>query len=226
MAKRSPLARRLEQLERFHGPPPPLPTTDPFGLVLWENVAYLAKPDARARAFARLQAEVGLRPADILGAPRSLLLDIAGAGIKREIKAAAMREAAEIVVRELDGDLAQVCSWPVTRAVKMLKKLPAIGEPGAKKILLFSGAQPLFTLESNGLRVLLRLGYGEEAKSYATTYRSVAKAVAAEIVEDVDWLTRAHLLLKKHGEVVCKRSAPACETCPLTEHCAFFARQG
>ena len=34
------------------------------------------------------------------------------------------------------------------------------GEPGAEKVLLFSGSAPVLALDSNALRVLLRLGFG------------------------------------------------------------------
>jgi endonuclease III len=33
---------------------------------------------------------------------------------------------------------------------------------------------------------------------------------------------RAYLLLKKHGQEICKRSKPKCESCPLAAHCAYL----
>ena len=36
-------------------------------------------------------------------------------------------------------------------------------------------------LESNGLRVLVRLGFGEDRKSYAATYKSVREATLEEL---------------------------------------------
>ena len=53
---------------------------------------------------------------------------------------------------------------------------PCSGDPGAEKILLFSRTHSILALDSNGLRVLRRLGYGEERKSYASTYRSAQEA--------------------------------------------------
>ena len=50
-------------------------------------------------------------------------------------------------------------------------QFPMIGEPGAEKILLFSGVLAVLALDSNGVRVLVRLGVGEERKSYAATYK-------------------------------------------------------
>ena len=44
----------------------------------------------------------------------------------------------------------------------MLKKFPAIGDPGVDKILLLTRTEPVMALDSNGLRVLVRLGFGAE----------------------------------------------------------------
>ena len=77
------------------------------------------------------------------------------------------------------------------------------------------------------MRVLVRLGYGKEHKSYAQTYRSVTEAVRAELPRDYNWLIIAHQLLRRHGQETCKRSAPRCEECPLTADCAWYlARWG
>jgi hypothetical protein len=49
-------------------------------------------------------------------------------------------------------DLGAVLDRPQADAIRALKKFPAIGEPGAEKILLFAGKAPILALESNGLR--------------------------------------------------------------------------
>lgn len=216
---RSKLARCLDRLEKFYGPPDRPPAADPFALVLWENVVYLASDEKRARAFETLRGEIGLRPKDILSAPKERLFAIASAGIMPEIKVEAMRDAARIAMA---SDLESIRTLEAARAIRILRKFPSIGEPGAEKILLFSRAQPIFALESNGLRVLVRLGYGKEEKSYQRTYRSVREASATETRPDVDWLIRAHQLLRRHGQEICKRSAPICESCPLQDDCAYF----
>jgi endonuclease III len=191
----------------------------PWLLVLWENVAYLADDDRRAQAFRVLQREVGTRPEQILAAPEETLLAVTGHGIVAEQFAAKLRSCAQLVLQEFDGNLRQVLHWPLAQARKALQKFPGIGEPGAEKILLFTGTAPLFALESNGLRVLLRLGFGEEKKSYSTTYRLVQNDVAPELEEDCAWLIRAHQLLRRHGQELCRRTEPACGDCPLAAEC-------
>jgi endonuclease III len=124
-------------------------------------------------------------------------------------------------LEEFDGDLRPVLKLPLAQAKKALQQFPGIGVPGAEKILLFMKTQPLFALESNGLRVLIRLGFGEEKKSYSTTYRLVQKEVADELDNDYTWLMEAHLLLRRHGQELCKRSEPTCNECPLSADCCF-----
>ncbi|MGZ5380951.1 MAG: hypothetical protein ACXWFQ_03765, partial [Thermoanaerobaculia bacterium] len=94
-------------------------------------------------------------------------------------------------------------------------------EPGADKLLLAAGSAVTLAPDSNGLRVLVRLGYATEDANYAKTYRAVAEAVAPELPDDTAWLVAAHQLLRRHGRETCRRSEPRCEICPLAKGCDF-----
>ena len=146
-----------------------------YEAVLWENVAYLVGDDRRAKAFEVLRTRVGLSPVRILAAGDAL--DSFGDRADR------LREVATIVL-ELGGDLDVVLAGPLAEARRAVKRLPGIGDPGADWLLLLAGKLRTLAPESNALRVLLRLGYGEEKKSYAASYRSVNDAVADELPED------------------------------------------
>jgi endonuclease-3 len=137
-----------------------------------------------------------------------------------------LRTCAQIALEEFDGDLRPLLKLPLAKAKKALQRFPGIGEPGAEKILLFCHTQPVLALESNGLRVLLRLGFGEEKTSYATTYRLVQKALEEGLDKDFSWLIEAHLLLRQHGQKLCKRTKPECQKCPLASDCEFYRRSG
>jgi endonuclease-3 len=103
-----------------------------------------------------------------------------------------------------------------------LKLFPSIGDPGAEKILLFCGVAAGLPLESNGLRVLGRIGYGRvQLKNYGATYKSVQEAVARELPQRAEDLARAHLLLRTHGKALCKDGQPLCDECPIESECAF-----
>jgi endonuclease III len=217
------LMRVVDTLAQFYGEPDPPAVTDPFEMVLWENIAYLANDVRRAEAFDELRKEVGLRPADIRKASYKALQSVASRGIVPENSVEKLRQAAEIAERLFGDDLSTVLKKPAAAARKDLRKFPSIGEPAAEKVLLFNHKLAVLALDSNGLRVLVRLGFAAEKKSYSATYKGVQQALVPQLPADHDALVRAHQLLRQHGQELCKRSNPTCARCPLRAHCAFFA---
>lgn len=218
------LPAAIDQLERFYGPPPaPFPGTA-FELVLFENVAYLADDARRREAFAELERTVGTRPEPILAASDGRLLAVARRGILPGTFAAKLREAARIAFEEFGGDLDAALSGSPAAAKKALRRFPGIGEPAAEKILLTTGRAASLAPDSNALRVLVRLGWVEEAKAYAATYRAAVNLGEEQLGQDLEALLRAHQLLRRHGQELCKRSAPLCERCPLAGVCATGLR--
>lgn len=223
MTANQSLAKTLARLAKFYGQPQPPISFDPFELILWENVGYLVSDERRAQAFALLRQSVGTKPHEILAAPNDALLKVARlGGVQPERRAARLRELALIVMDEFGGDLSSALKLPLPKAKKALQKFPSIGEPSAEKILLFTRSYPVLGLESNGLRVLLRLGFGEEKKNYSASYRSVQEAIKNQLVDDYDWLIDAHNLLRQHGRELCKTNNPICEKCPVKKSCAYF----
>jgi len=220
------LAQVVARLNKFYGAPAPPAVTDPFEQVLWENVAYLADDEKRAAAFSALRNTVGLTPKDIRKAkPEKLLAVTRMGGIVPELRAQRLRQSAEIVELLLKGKLKEALDASFVNAKKTLQRFPTIGEPGAEKILMFAEKYPVLGLESNGLRVLLRLGFAEEQKSYAASYRAIKQALSGQLPSDCKWLTGAHQLLRKHGQELCKRSRPLCNECPLKDSCAYAAQE-
>ena len=129
-------------------------------------------------------------------------------------------DAAEII-EDLGGDLHAVLARPEPKARRALKRFPGIGDPGADKIFLLSHTHPILALESNGLRALVRLGFGTESSNYAAMYRSAQAAAAGELPARFEALIRAHLLLREHGRSLCRRTDPACPACPVRSSCPF-----
>lgn len=215
----------IDALRAHYGAPAPPPTTDPFELILWENVAYLAPPARRLAAFRMLQADVGTTPRALLAASDAALERVTGHGILKTKFAAKLRECAKIVTEDFGGELRPVVFGPLAAAKKALRRFPGIGEPGAEKILLFAGAHALLAPESNALRVLARVGLIDEEPSYARMY-AAARKVSQDIGTDLAVMREAHGLLQHHGMTLCKRSEPICAPCPLAASCATLAALG
>jgi endonuclease III len=224
VAEPNPFAAITKKLEKFYGRPKPPKITDPIEIILFENVAYLADDEKRSAAFAALKKKIGTRPEQILKASQKQLEEITRmGGIVPELRAQRLRQIAELVHYIFKDDLAAELKKPLPQAKKSLKRFPTIGDPGAEKILMLTRSYPVLALESNGLRVLLRLGYAEEKKSYSASYRGVQQALAGQLPSDYDALIVAHQLLRQHGQELCKRTRPLCEAgCPLTAECRYF----
>jgi endonuclease-3 len=193
---------------------------------MWENACYLLPDDRRAAVFEGLREQVGMNAEAIWKADQEALLPLAKmGGMRPETRVFRWREIARITISQFGGDLDSILALPYDKARRALHQFPNIGQPGAEKILMLCGKSSGLPLESNGLRVLERVGYGRAQKNYGATYRSVQEALEGELPGDAASLTRAHLLLRYHGKTVCRTNRPLCEDCPLAPECAFAAKQ-
>ena len=161
-------SKLVDELQQHRGRPALPASIDPLELIIWENIAYLASDERRAAAFATLKRSIGTRPEQILAAKHSALTAIGKAGILPDVSAAKLLAIAKIAYEEFDSDLRSVLKKPMLQAKKALKRFPSIGDPGAEKILLLSRSYPVMALDSNGLRVLCRVGFAEKQKNYSS----------------------------------------------------------
>jgi endonuclease III len=216
----------VRKLESFYGELQSPKVTDPFELILWENVAYLVEDAKREKIFEELRRLVGLRPIDIFNASLDELDQVTKlSGMNSHQRSARLKESALIALNEFGGDLSNALELPLRKAIKALKQFPGIGEPGAEKILLLARKSAVLALDSNGLRVMLRLGFGDEKKTYAGSYKSVREGVANQCGDDFDELIKAYQLLRQHGKVICKTSKPKCDECPVNSSCSFYLQK-
>jgi endonuclease III len=221
--RKTRLQHILDRLEKFHGKPRPPWPTDPCELVIHRNAGYPQSDANCAKGFEALRAEVGITPKKILAAPmRKLAHALRAGGIVPELRARRLKEIAARVEDEFAGDLNAVLKRPAAEARRVFTKFPTVGLPTADKILLYTKSAPIAAIPSNCVHVPLRLGFGHATKNYAADYRAAQEALEAVLPEDCDALLRAYLLLKQHGQEICKSARPRCEECPITDQCAYF----
>ncbi|MGA2649815.1 MAG: hypothetical protein ABSF28_04810 [Terracidiphilus sp.] len=210
----------VAELKRHYGKPDVPSAKGPFELVMWENACYLLPDERRLMVFEALRDQVGLTAADLDAAPGELLLPLAKrGGMRPETRVFRWRQIAGITLSQFGGDLDKILTWPYAEAKKALKQFPNIGDPGAEKILLLCGVSNGLPLESNGMRVLVRVGWGRTQKNYGATYRSVQEALKDELPKSRERLKEAHLLLREHGKTLCKDKTPQCHECPVSTDC-------
>jgi endonuclease-3 len=213
------LQAAVAELERLH--PPGEVMTDPMALIVWENVGYLVDDERRAELFEAFTARIGLDPTAIAEAPQALLLELAArGGMRPDWRARRLRSIGELALAHAGGDLAAALrALPSAKARALLKRFPGIGDPGADRIMLFCGVEARPALESNGLRVLVRLGYVPAQADYARSYRAAVEVLRAQGRPDRDWLVIAFQVLRSHGQALCKRAGPQRQACPLGVAC-------
>lgn len=216
----------LDKLEKFYGSQEPRSPVDPYEFIVWWQCGYPASDKTCAKGWEKLKSEVGIEPRDLLAAtPARLASALNPGGMVPELRALRLKEIAMRVQNEYGGDLRAALTGPISAARKTLKKFPGIADPGADRILLFAGITPIAAVPSNATQVVVRILNGREDANYVANYREAQQAIEAEVVNTVDARTRAYLLVKCHGQEICKRTKPKCEECPINANCAYFARK-
>jgi endonuclease-3 len=214
----------LERLEAFYGSQEPCWPTDPYSFLVWWHCGYPASDVACARGWESVNKSIGVRPEQLLTTSTAKLTSaLAAGGMVPERRAMRLKEIAARVESEFAGDLRGRLLGALPEIRKMLKRFPNIADPGVDRILLFAGIAPVAAVPSNCPHVLVRIQRGRERENYGVTYREAQQAIATEIGENLGARTRAYLLLKRHGQELCKRTKPKCDRCPVNTSCAFFA---
>jgi endonuclease III len=218
------LSEILNRLEKFYGPQEPTFPVDPYEFLVWWYCGYPASDVACNKGWNSLTRDVGIDPGKLLKAkPAKLAAAIKPGGMFPELRAEHLQELAFRVENEFGGDLRAALAGPVPKARKILKSFHGIAAPGADRILLFARTSPIAAVPSNCAGVLLRILKDDAGKNYSATYREEQRFIASELPETFDARARAYLLLKRHGQQLCKHTNPKCPECPLRPHCAYAA---
>jgi endonuclease III len=221
-----PVPKLLDELERVYGKQEPSWPVDPYAFIVWWQCGYPPSDAACARGWDKLRSEVGIEPQALLQATASKLASLLkSGGLVPQVRALRLKKIAKRVRDELGGDLPAALRGPLSQARKVLKKFPGIAEPGADRILLFARIAPVAAVPSNCPQVLSRILHGREQDTYRANYRESQEAIAAQVPETSGARRRAYLLLKRHGQELCKRTKPLCEKCPIRFECLFGLAQ-
>ena len=214
----------LDALEAFYGAQEPNWPTDPYLFLVWWHCGYPASDARCEKGWESLTREIGVEPDRLLKAnPARLALALKPGGMVPELRAMRLKEMAERIEKEFGGDLREgLKGLPIPRMRAALKKFPGISDPGADRILLFGGISPIAAVPSNCPHVLVRIRIGWERENYGVTYKDAQRLIAEEVPQKFDARIRAYLLLKCHGQQVCKLKNPKCDECPVADSCAFF----
>jgi endonuclease-3 len=192
---------------------------------VWLHCGYPASEARCSKGWKSLISQIGVDAERILKAnPAQLASALKPGGMVPELRAMRLKEIAERVLKQYGGELREALSvLSAAQARSALKQFPNIGDPGADRILLFAGISPVAAIPSNCPHVLARVQAGQERENYGRTYREAQQLIKDGLPPKFDSRTRAYLLLKCHGQQLCKSSNPKCHICPIAPNCAFAA---
>jgi endonuclease III len=221
--KALPLPELPDRLEAFHGEQEPCWPVDPYEFLVWWHCGYPASDERCARGWQALKSQVGIQPAQLLAASQAkLAAALKAGGMVPEVRAQRLQQIAQRVVQEFDGGLSTLFTGRISAVRTALKKFPGIAGPGAERILLFAGVTQVAAVPSNCPRVPVRMMLGLEREDYSATYREAQGLIEDAVPEQFDPRQRAFLLLKAHGQKICK-AKPQCDRCPVSTGCAYAA---
>jgi endonuclease III len=198
------IARILDALEKHYGVQVAVGPSDPYEMILFVNCGYPATDASCTKGYEPLKAGVGTKPDQILKAPSGRLVKLTQpGGMFPELRAERLKLIARIANENFGGDL----KWALEKLMKdektpaekrlqrtkrALKEFPVIGEPGADKILLFSGMLPIAAVPSACTGVPQRIFFGHEDKNYGKGCGAAQEAIAAEVPENFEARQRAY----------------------------------
>ncbi len=108
----------------------------------------------------------------------------------------------------------------VPSTIEELQRLPGVGRKTANVVVSVIYNQPAMAVDTHVFRVSHRLGLVPRT---ATTPLAVEKALVKYIPQEV--IPKAHHWLILHGRYICVARSPKCSICPLTDFCAYYAKE-
>ena len=143
---------------------------------------------------------------------------IRSAGLANQ-KAPRIQNALDKIYEEVgEYNIDFLADMPIDEAKDWLVSLKGVGPKTAAIVLCFAYNLPAFPVDTHVHRTGKRIGFLPEKIS-----ANDAHPVMEAIVPPEDYY-QFHIHLIQHGRDTCHARNPACERCPLTEHCDYYAK--
>jgi endonuclease III len=206
-------AEVLARLRVYYGSPEPRRSDGPLAELVQTILSQNTSDVNTERAFASLWSRFGDWQA-IAAAPTSAIADAIRSGGLAEIKAPRIKGVLEAIQRDRGTlSLDFLAELPLDEARAYLTSLGGVGPKTAACVLLFALGMPALPVDTHVHRVSKRLGLIGERISAEAAHRLLESAIPPAEMYD------AHMLLIRHGRVICKALRPRCEVCPLGDVC-------
>lgn len=203
----------LDGLRAHYGTPEPRHSDGPLAELVQTILSQNTSDANTERAFAGLWGRFGDWQA-ILDAPTPAVADAIRSGGLAQIKAPRIQGVLAAIQRDR-GELSLdfLAQLPLDEARAYLTSLDGVGPKTAACVLLFALGMPAQPVDTHIHRVSKRLGLIGEKIGAEAAHRLLEAAIPPDLMYD------AHMLLIRHGRVICKALRPRCDACPLEAVC-------
>lgn len=168
----------------------------------WKNVE---------KAIGRLKAAGVLSLKAMSALPTEVLAEYIRPSGYYNIKAARLQNLLTMINSEHEGNLAYFFDQPLDALRHQLLSVKGIGPETADSIVLYGAGLPVFVIDAYTHRVLFRHGLATEDDGYA----ELQSLFMDSLESDAGLFNEYHALLVQVGKTYCKKTNPACQTCPL-----------
>ncbi len=170
----------------------------------------------RDRGFAALKAAFPTWQA-VVDAPVEVVIDtIRPAGLANQKGPRIQKALARIKAERGAFDIEFLRDMPLDEAREWLVSIDGVGPKTAAIVLCFAFGLPAFPVDTHVHRVGKRIGFLPE-KISADKAHPVMEAI---VPPQAHYAFHIHLI--QHGREICKARQPACQRCPLTDHCDYY----
>ncbi|MCE4602082.1 MAG: endonuclease III [Desulfurococcales archaeon] len=164
-------------------------------------------------AYRRLRSMVGVRPEDVLSAPREVIEEaIRTSGMYRQ-KAGAIIGAAKAIMKA--GGEEALETLPPEEVRRILEGVRGIGRKTVDVFLNVTRGVDVFAVDTHAQRIAWRWGLAPRNASYEKVSSALASFFRGQD------LGEAHRLLIALGRSYCTARRPRCRECPLREVCPY-----
>lgn len=134
-------------------------------------------------------------------------------------KAKKLKLLTSFIIEQFGGNLDLMFKQPADILRPQLLAVWGIGPETADSILLYAGNQLVFVVDAYTKRIFARLGLVDEDISYY----QLQNFIQGQVIPQVEIYNEFHALLVALGARICKKTAPLCEKCPISNFCKYSA---
>jgi endonuclease-3 related protein len=184
-----------------------------LGAILTQNTSWRGA----AAALANLSAAGLLSGEAIVATPHDVLGELVRPSGHYNVKARKLQEFARVLCEEYGGSVDALLEGDADDVRERLLAIWGIGPETADAMTLYAARLPTFVVDAYSYRLFERLDLAPGERKYEVYRRFLLDRVGPDVWKLNEW----HALIVRHGQGVCRRTAPRCDECSLLELCPF-----